>query len=51
MTDLHYKSDSLAIEVDGIKHRNQRLKQKIDAVSNEMNGKLDLRIRRLTGMD
>jgi uncharacterized protein YoxC len=50
MTDLHYKIDSLAIEVDGVKQSNQRLEQKIDEVSNEMNGKLDLIIRRLTGM-
>ena len=50
MTDLHYKIDSLAIEVDGLKQGNQRLEQKIDDVSTEMNGKLDLIIRRLTGM-
>jgi predicted nucleic acid-binding Zn-ribbon protein len=50
MTDLHYKIDSLAIEVDGVKQSNQRLEQKIDDVSTEMNGKLDLIIRRLTGM-
>jgi predicted nucleic acid-binding Zn-ribbon protein len=51
MTDLHYKIDSLAIEVDGVKQSNQRLEQKIDDVSTEMNGKLDLIIRRLTGMN
>jgi uncharacterized protein YoxC len=51
MTDLHYKIDSLAIEVDGIKQSSQRLEQKIDDVSNEMNGKLDLIIKRLTGMN
>jgi uncharacterized protein YoxC len=51
MTDLHYKIDSLAIEVDGIKQSNQRLEQKIDDVSNELNGKLDVIIRRLTGMN
>ena len=50
MTDLHYKIDSLAIEVDAVKQSNQRLEQKIDDVSTEMNGKLDLIIRRLTGM-
>jgi uncharacterized coiled-coil DUF342 family protein len=51
MTELHYKIDSLAIEVDGVKQSNQRLEQKIDNVSTEMNGKLDLIIRRLTGMN
>jgi HicA toxin of bacterial toxin-antitoxin, len=51
MIDLHYKIDSLAIEVDGVKQSNQRLEQKIDDVSTEMNGKLDLIIRRLTGMN
>jgi uncharacterized protein YoxC len=51
MTDLHYKIDSLAIEVDGIKQSNQRLEQKIDDVSNELNSKLDVIIRRLTGMN
>jgi uncharacterized coiled-coil DUF342 family protein len=51
MTELHYKIDSLAIEVDGVKQSNQRLEQKIDDVSTEMNGKLDLIIRRLTGMN
>ena len=51
MTDLHYKIDSLAIEVDGVKQSNQRLERKIDDVSIEMNGKLDLIIRRLTGMN
>jgi uncharacterized protein YoxC len=51
MTDLHYKIDSLAIEVDGIKQSNQRLEQKIDDVSNEFNSKLDVIIRRLTGMN
>jgi septation ring formation regulator EzrA len=50
MTDLHYKIDSLAIEVDTVKQSNQRLEQKIDDVSNELNGKLDVIIRRLTGM-
>jgi hypothetical protein len=50
MTELHYKIDSLAIEVDGVKQSNQRLEQKIDDVSNELNGKLDVIIRRLTGM-
>ena len=50
MTDPYYKIDSLAIEVDAIKQSNQRLEQKIDDVSTEMNGKLDLIIRRLTGM-
>jgi predicted RNase H-like HicB family nuclease len=39
------------IEVDGVKQSNQRLEQKIDDVSTEMNGKLDLIIRRLTGMN
>ena len=55
----NYKIDSLAIlvtrgfanEVDGIKQGNQRLEQKIDDVSTEMNGKLDLIIRRLTGLN
>ena len=51
MTDLHYKIDSLAIEVDGVKQGNQRLEQKIDDVSTEMSGKLDLIIRRLTGLN
>jgi septal ring factor EnvC (AmiA/AmiB activator) len=50
MTDLHYKIDSLAIEVDAVKQSNQRLEQKIDDASTEMNGKLDLILRRLTGM-
>ncbi len=50
MTDLHYKIDSLAIEVDGVKQSNQRLEQKLDDVSTELNGKLDLTIGRLTGM-
>ena len=57
-TDLHYKIDSIAIlvtrgfanEVDGVKQSNQRLEQKIDNVGSEMNGKLNLIIRRLTGM-
>ena len=47
MTDLHYKIDSLAIEVDDIKQSNQRLEKKIDDVSVEMNGKLDLILRRV----
>jgi chaperonin cofactor prefoldin len=51
MTDLHYKMDSLAIEVDGVKQSNQRLEQKIDDVSNELNSKLDVTIGRLTGMN
>ena len=56
MTDLHYKIDSLAIEslaigVDAVKQSNQRLEQKIDDTSTELNGKLDLIIRRLTGMN
>ncbi len=51
MTELHYKIDNLAIEVDGVKQSNQRLEQKIDDVSIEMNGKLDIIIRRLTGMN
>jgi septation ring formation regulator EzrA len=50
MTDLHYKIDSLAIEVDAVKQSHQRLEQKIDDVSNELNEKLDVIIRRLTGM-
>jgi predicted nucleic acid-binding Zn-ribbon protein len=50
MTELHYKIDSLAIEVDGVKQSNQHIEQEIDDVSNGMNGKLDLIIRRLTGM-
>jgi septal ring factor EnvC (AmiA/AmiB activator) len=50
MTELHYKIDSLAIEVDAVKQSNQRIEQKIEDVSNEMNGKLDVIIRRLTGM-
>jgi predicted nucleic acid-binding Zn-ribbon protein len=50
MTDLHYKVDSLAIEVDGVKQSNQRIEQKLDDVSTEMNSKLDLILRRLTGM-
>ena len=50
MTDLHYKIDSLAIEVNGVKPSNQRLEQKIDDISTELNGKLDFIIRRLTGM-
>ncbi len=51
MTDLHYKIDSLAIEVDGVKQSNQRIEQKIEDVSTELNGKLDLILRRLTGMN
>jgi uncharacterized protein YoxC len=51
MTDLHYKIDSLAIEVDGVKQSNQLIEQKIDDVSTELNGKLDLILRRLTGMN
>ena len=51
MTDLHYKIDSLAIEVDAVKQSNQRLEQKIDDVGTEMNGKPNLIIRRLTGMN
>jgi septation ring formation regulator EzrA len=51
MTDLHYKIDSLAIEVDGVKQSNQRTEQKIDDVSTELNSKLDLILRRLTGMN
>ena len=51
MTDLHYKVDSLAIEVDGVKQSNQRIEQQIDDASTEMNGKLDLIIRHLTGMN
>jgi septal ring factor EnvC (AmiA/AmiB activator) len=50
MTDLHYKIDSLAIEVDAVKQSNQRLEKKIDDASTEMNSKLDLILRRLTGM-
>ena len=50
MTDVHYKIDSLAIEVDAVKQSNQRIEEKIDDVSNELNGKLDVIIRRLTGM-
>ena len=42
MTDLHYKIDSLAIEVDAVKQSNQRIEKKIDDVSNELNGKLDV---------
>ncbi len=41
MTDLHYKMDSLVIEADGVKQSNQRLEQKIDDASTELNGKLD----------
>ena len=51
MTDLHYKIDSLAIEVDGVKQGNQRLEQKIDDISTELNGKLNLIIRCLTAMN
>jgi chaperonin cofactor prefoldin len=51
MTDLHYKIDSLAIEVDGVKQSNQRIEQKLDDVSTELNSKLDLVLRRLTGMN
>jgi uncharacterized protein YoxC len=51
IADLHYKIDSLAIEVDGVKQSNQRTEQKIDDVSTELNGKLDLILRRLTGMN
>jgi uncharacterized membrane protein len=51
MTDLHYKIDSLGIEVDVVKQSNQRIAQKIDDVSTELNGKLDVIIRRLTGMN
>jgi uncharacterized protein YoxC len=51
MTDLHYKIDSLAIEVDGVKQSNQLIEQKIDDVSTELNSKLDLILRRLTGMN
>jgi septation ring formation regulator EzrA len=51
MTDLHYKIDSLAIEVDGVKQSNKRIEQKIEDFSTELNGKLDLILRRLTGMN
>ena len=50
MTDMHYKIDSSAIEVDAIKQSNPRLELKIDDISTEMNGKFDLIIRQLTGM-
>jgi predicted nucleic acid-binding Zn-ribbon protein len=51
MTDLHYKIDSLAIEVDAVKQSNQRIEKKIDDASTEMNGKLDVILRHLTGMN
>jgi hypothetical protein len=51
MTDLHYKIDSLAIEVDVVKQSNQRIEKKIDDASTEMNGKLDVMLRHLTGMN
>jgi predicted nucleic acid-binding Zn-ribbon protein len=51
MTDLHYKIDSLAIEVDGVKQSNQGIEKKIDDASTEMNGKLDVILRHLTGMN
>ena len=51
MTELHYKIDSLAVEVDGVKQSKQRIEQKIDDASTEMNGKLDIILRRLTGMN
>ena len=51
MTDLHYKIDSLAIEVDAVKQSNQRIGKKLDDASTEMNGKLDVILRHLTGMN
>ena len=51
MTELHYKIDSLAVEVDGVKQSNQRIEQKLEEVSAEMNGKLDVILRHLTGMN
>jgi hypothetical protein len=51
MTELHYKIDSLAIEVDAVKQSNQRIEKKIDDTSTEMNGKLDVILRHLTGMN
>ncbi|WP_309731196.1 hypothetical protein [Chamaesiphon sp. OTE_75_metabat_556] len=51
MTELHYKIDSLAVEVDGVKQSNRRIEQKIDDASTEMNGKLDVILRHLTGMN
>jgi uncharacterized protein YoxC len=51
MTELHYKIDSLAVEVDGVKQSNQRLEQKLEEVSTEVNGKLDVILRHLTGIN
>jgi uncharacterized protein YoxC len=62
MTELHYTIDSLAVEVDGVKQSNQRIEQKLEEVSSEMNGKLeevssemngklDVILRHLTGMN
>jgi septation ring formation regulator EzrA len=51
MTDLHYKIDSLAIEIDAVKQSNQRIEKKIDDASTEMNDKLDVILRHLTGMN
>ncbi|WP_309741107.1 MULTISPECIES: hypothetical protein [unclassified Chamaesiphon] len=62
MTELHYKIDSLAVEVDGVKQSNQRIEQKLEEVSAQMNGKLeevsaqmngklDVILRHLTGMN
>ncbi len=51
MTELHYKIDSLAVEVDSVKQSNQRIEQKLDELSIEMNGKLDVILRHLTGMN
>jgi septation ring formation regulator EzrA len=51
MTDLHYKIDSLAIEVDAVKQSNQRIEKKLDDASTEMNGKLDVILRHLTGIN
>lgn len=51
MTELHYKIDSLAVEVDGVKQSNQRIEQKLEEVSAEMKGKLDVILRHLTGMN
>jgi uncharacterized protein YoxC len=51
MTELHYKIDSLAVEVDGVKQSNQRLEQKLEEVSSEVNGKLDVILRHLTGIN
>ena len=51
MTDLHYKIDSLAIEVNAVKQSNQRIEKRVDDASTEMNGKLDVILRHLTGMN